>query len=124
MRAMQTLFTLLLITVSVQASANDNSIPRIGVLVFRTNSPYETGLRDQLRKLGYVEGKSILIDWRPSEGSVEAQRSVVLNLSRPNQTSSYSTALQPLVPRLRPLAEFPYCSSLATHCHPVWRKTS
>jgi putative ABC transport system substrate-binding protein len=45
--------------------AEGAGIPRIGVLVPALgNSPLEQGLRDGLRQLGYIEGKSIVIEWR------------------------------------------------------------
>jgi hypothetical protein len=46
------------------AQAEEPSIPRIGVVAAQV--AYEQGLRDGLHKLGYVEGKNIVIDWRRS----------------------------------------------------------
>ena len=45
-------------------------IPRIGVLMPPVTS-MEEGLREGLRELGYVEGKSIVIEWRRSAGTRE-----------------------------------------------------
>ena len=52
------------------ASAGDMSaIPKVGALVRpQVNAPYEAGLRDGLRELGYIEGKNISIEWRRSAG--------------------------------------------------------
>jgi putative ABC transport system substrate-binding protein len=52
---------------SSAAHADQPPIPRIGVLdLSLANSPYEEGLREGLRELGYVEGKSLTIEWRLS----------------------------------------------------------
>ena len=59
-------------------------IPRLGVLVRPlANAPYEVGLREGLRELGYMEGKNIIIDWRRSVGGDE-DRSVATDLARSN----------------------------------------
>jgi putative ABC transport system substrate-binding protein len=39
------------------------TVPRIGALIY-PNPPVEEGLREGLRELGYIEGKSIVIEWR------------------------------------------------------------
>jgi putative ABC transport system substrate-binding protein len=39
------------------------TVPRIGALIY-PNPPVEEGLREGLRDLGYIEGKSIVIEWR------------------------------------------------------------
>jgi putative ABC transport system substrate-binding protein len=43
--------------------------------------PYEQGLRDGLVTLGYVEGKSIAIDWRRSTGGVDDLRALSSDLA-------------------------------------------
>jgi putative ABC transport system substrate-binding protein len=48
-------------------AAGDATIPRVGVLL-PPGSPAEDGLRQGLRELGYIEGESIIIDWRRAEG--------------------------------------------------------
>jgi putative ABC transport system substrate-binding protein len=54
---------------SVFARADQPAVPRIGALVLpRSNGAFETGLREGLRDLGYIEGKSIIIEWRRAEG--------------------------------------------------------
>ena len=49
--------------IQVPAQADEpTAIPRIGVLVPPIeNSPYEAGLRDGLKDLGYIYGKNIAI---------------------------------------------------------------
>ena len=67
------------------ASAADaqSAIPRIGVLTPPVaNSPLEEGLRDGLRELGYIDGKNIVIEWRPSAGTEDDVRSLVTKLAR------------------------------------------
>src|SRR5687768_14170663 len=45
-------------------------VPRIGILGNEDTPPWE-GLRQGLRDLGYVDGRSVTLDWRWSEGRVE-----------------------------------------------------
>jgi ABC-type uncharacterized transport system substrate-binding protein len=47
------------------ALAAQPSIPHIGALVLpQSSGALETGLQEGLQQLGYMEGKSIIIDWR------------------------------------------------------------
>src|SRR5262244_3316109 len=47
-------------------------IPRIGYLMTRFLDPASTEpLRQGLRELGYVEGKTIVIEWRSAEGKLD-----------------------------------------------------
>ena len=73
------------------AQADEPATPRIGVLA--APAPYEQGLRDGLAKLGYVEGKSIAIDWRRSRGAVDELRSLVTDLvnSKPSLIVAFGT---------------------------------
>jgi len=65
------------------AHAEEPAIPRIGVVVPPlANSPYEAGLRDGLRDLGYIEGKNIVVEWRRSTGAIEDQQAVATHLAR------------------------------------------
>jgi len=57
------------------------TIPRIGVLTLVANSTLEDGLRQGLRERGYVEGKSIFIEWRRSLGTDEELRSLAADLA-------------------------------------------
>jgi putative ABC transport system substrate-binding protein len=64
------------------AAADSSAMPRIGALVRpQSNAPYEAGFREGLRELGYVEGKSIAVDWRRSRGG-EEDVTVAGNLAR------------------------------------------
>ena len=56
-------------------------IPRIGVLMPPVTS-MEEGLRQGLRELGYIEGKSIVIEWRRSTGTQEELRLLAADLIR------------------------------------------
>jgi putative ABC transport system substrate-binding protein len=73
------------------AQADQPAIPRIGVLA--APLPYEQGLRDGLVTLGYVEGKSIAIDWRRSGGAVDELRSLATDLanSKPGLVVAFGT---------------------------------
>jgi putative ABC transport system substrate-binding protein len=70
--------TILLSVPTLGADAGQKGIvPRIGVLLTGTaaSSPIEDGLRDGLRELGYVDGKTIALDWRrPKERTDELPR--------------------------------------------------
>ncbi|MGH8767267.1 MAG: ABC transporter substrate-binding protein [Burkholderiales bacterium] len=57
------------------------TIPRIGVLILFSNTTLEEGLRQGLREHGYVEGKSIIIEWRRSAGTDEELRSLAADLA-------------------------------------------
>src|SRR5262245_17574877 len=61
------------------ARAEQTAIPRIGVLA--APLPYEEGLRDGLTKLGYVEGKTIAIDWVQSASAVDDLGSLTTELA-------------------------------------------
>jgi putative tryptophan/tyrosine transport system substrate-binding protein len=64
---------LLALCVSAQAQ-QPTKVPRIGFLIASSPSPVSARLeafRQGLRELGYVEGKSIVIDYRWAEGKVD-----------------------------------------------------
>jgi len=73
------------------AQAEEPSIPRIGVVTAQVS--YEQGLREGLTKLGYIEGKNIVIDWRRSGGSVDEERSLAIDLlhSKPDLIVAFGT---------------------------------
>jgi len=53
----------------VDAQQPPTKIPRIGYLMGRSPDPVRSeALRQGLRELGYVEGKTIVIEWRSAEG--------------------------------------------------------
>src|SRR6266508_3527563 len=71
--ALSILFVVALLAVAVMTEAQQpTKIPRIGYLVANfpsTNPARNEAFRDGLRELGYVEGKSIVIEWRYAEGN-------------------------------------------------------
>jgi ABC-type uncharacterized transport system substrate-binding protein len=59
------LFLLVLLAVAVIAEAQQpKKLPRIGYLAADPQGPTREAFRQGLRDLGYVEGQSILIEWR------------------------------------------------------------
>ena len=54
-------------------------VPRIGIIGGQ-DSPIWDGLRQGLRELGYVEGRSVTMDWRWSEGKSERLPALALEL--------------------------------------------
>jgi putative ABC transport system substrate-binding protein len=68
---------------SASVHADEPPIPRIGALVLPlATSPFEEGLRDGLRELGYIEGKNIVIEWRRSGVTNEELRLLAADLTR------------------------------------------
>ena len=63
-------------------------LPRIGVLLATGTGPLASGgadiLREGLRELGYVEGRTAIIEWRFWEGKPERLRDAVAELVRLN----------------------------------------
>ena len=58
-------------------------IPRIGYLMTRFLDPVRSeALRQGLRELGYVEGKTIVIEWRSAEGKLDRLPGIVAELVR------------------------------------------
>ena len=58
--------------------------PRIGVLNTQKASGGDVDLRQGLRELGYVEGRTAVIEWRWWEGNPEKLREVVAEMMRLN----------------------------------------
>lgn len=59
------------------------AIPRIGVLLPQmADAPLGDGLREGLRDLGYIEGKTIILESRPPGSTPEALRSIAADLAR------------------------------------------
>jgi putative ABC transport system substrate-binding protein len=46
-------------------------VPRVGFLSASASPPFIEGLREGLRQLGYVEGKTIMIEWRLTDKAEE-----------------------------------------------------
>jgi putative ABC transport system substrate-binding protein len=81
------LFTCGLLVVSavpLLASAEQPSIPRIGVLNPQSAAQFEEYLRRGLRELGYAEGQNILVEWRRGATSDEDMRAQATDLARLN----------------------------------------
>ena len=58
-------------------------IPRIGYIMTRFLDPVRSeALRQGLRELGYVEGKTIVIEWRSAEGKLDRLPGIVAELVR------------------------------------------
>jgi len=68
-----------------EAQQQPTKIPRIGYLMTRSLDPVRTeALRQGLRELGYVEGKTIAIEWRSAEGKLDHVPALVAELVRLN----------------------------------------
>jgi len=66
-----------------QLHADELPTPRIGALVLPLGrSPFDEGLRQGLREFGYIEGKTIVIEWRRSLGPDEELRKLAADLAR------------------------------------------
>ena len=66
-----------------QSRADELQTPRIGALVLPlATSPFDDGLREGLREFGYIEGKTIVIEWRRSAGPDEELRKLAAELAR------------------------------------------
>jgi ABC-type uncharacterized transport system substrate-binding protein len=64
-----------------QAQQPPTKIPRIGYLMTRFLDPVRSEtLRQGLRELGYVEGKTIVIEWRSAEGKLDRLPALVAEL--------------------------------------------
>src|SRR5262249_53096057 len=60
-------------------------LPRIGYLTavsFSSNAARIEAFRQGLRELGYVEGKSIIIEWRSAEGKADRLPGLAAELAR------------------------------------------
>ena len=79
---------LLLLTIGTFAQAQQpKKVPRIGVLWLYSPaiaSPFAEAFRQGLRELGYVEGKSIVIEYRHAEGKYDRLPSLAAELVRLN----------------------------------------
>src|SRR5204863_3487498 len=80
-------FTVLLIPLCSSAWAQQpRKVPRIGYLSgaasFSAISARTEALQQGLRKLGYIEGKNILIEWRSSEGNPDRLPGLARDLVR------------------------------------------
>src|SRR5919108_5788162 len=79
------LVTGMLLAVAVSAEAQQpTKIPRIGYIsgtgTATNQGPYVEALREGLRELGHVEGKSFLIEYRGAAGQIERVPNLVEEL--------------------------------------------
>jgi putative ABC transport system substrate-binding protein len=65
------LITVLLITAASAEAQQPVKVPRIGYLSATRPQPRDEAFRQGLRELGYVEGQTILIEWRFAEGKFD-----------------------------------------------------
>ena len=59
-------------------------LPRIGVLLPGNTGTGTEVLREGLRELGYVEGRTVIIEWRWWEGKIERLPDAAAEMVRPN----------------------------------------
>ena len=73
---------LILTTIQLaKAQQQPTKIPRIGYLMTRSLDPVRSeALRQGLGELGYVEGKTIVIEWRSAEGKLDRLPALVAEL--------------------------------------------
>src|SRR4029453_11486903 len=80
------LATLLLVSVRLAHAQQPKKVPRIGYLSGRgdpsTPDPLVDAFRQGLRDLGYIEGKTILVEYRYGEGKLDRIPSLVAELVR------------------------------------------
>ncbi len=65
------LLTVLLLTVFEIEAQQPKKVYRIGYLKNNRIGRNEEAFREGLRKLGYVEGQNIVIEWRPANGKID-----------------------------------------------------
>jgi putative ABC transport system substrate-binding protein len=74
---------LILTTIQLAEAQQSTKIPRIGYLMTRFLDPVRSeALRQGLRELGYVEGKTIVIEWRSAEGKLDRLPALAAELVR------------------------------------------
>lgn len=85
-RALSILLAVVLLAVAVLAEAQQpKKVPRIGYLQappFSVIAPRTEAFRQGLRDLGYIEGKSIVIEYRSAEGKFERAPALAAELVR------------------------------------------
>ena len=81
------LLTFFVANISVAQAQQPTKIPRIGYLIaipLSANSARMEALRQGLRELGYIEGKSIAIEWRSANGNLDRIPALAAELIRLN----------------------------------------
>jgi len=99
-----------LVAPRVSEAQQSEKLPRIGVLTFTQMAPaFQEPLRQGLREHGYVEGQSILIEWRAAEGRPDRAKAlarelvelkvdiIVANLTPAVQAAKEATSTIPIV---------------------------
>src|ERR1043165_9858753 len=77
---------LLAIPLAAKAQKPAGGVPRIGVLVFTPMANViQEGFRQGLRDHGYVEGRSILVEWRSADGRMDRATAMAAELARLNE---------------------------------------
>jgi ABC-type uncharacterized transport system substrate-binding protein len=66
----------------MQAGAGSGGTPRVGVLSPVADASFLDGLREGLRELGYVEGRTISFEYRSAEGQADRLPGLAAELSR------------------------------------------
>ena len=66
-----TLTLALLATPLAGVAQETRKVPRIGFLVVTSSEARYRGIQQGLRELGYVEGQSLVIEFRSADGSLE-----------------------------------------------------
>ena len=97
---------------AVVSAQQPKKVPRIGYLSgtsYSVNSARVDAFRQGLRELGYVEGKSIVIEWRYAEGKIDRLPALAAELVRlkvdvivasappPTRSAKQATATIPIV---------------------------
>jgi putative ABC transport system substrate-binding protein len=75
-------FILALLAAPLAAEGQQAKVPRIGVLLMVNPEHFQVGLREGLREFGYVEGKSILVEYRSATGQADRLRDLATDLVR------------------------------------------
>ena len=84
--AIRLLAGLFLTTVSFAQAQQPAKIPRVGVLLYGTpeNDPNVAAFRQNMRDLGYTEGKNLSVEYRFAGGKPERLTEVAAELARLN----------------------------------------
>jgi putative ABC transport system substrate-binding protein len=78
-------FVLLVLAVPMTAAAQASAgaVPHVGVLMFTDITPgYREAFRQGLREHGYVEGQSVVIEWRAAAGRKDRAAAIAAEFSR------------------------------------------
>ena len=69
---------------AVASAQQPAKVPRIGFIMasVSANPARNEAFRQSLRDLGYIEGKTIVIEWRADEGKRDRQRAIAAELVR------------------------------------------